>query len=94
MAIGSVAFTLWVLLVFLAPTDSAELVTFERLTQDVAAGRVYEIRIEKRDYTYLVRDGAHSTRKRAAGPEPDLALVRAMRPAAPASLPPRIYFEL
>jgi len=94
VSLGSVAFTLWVLLVFLAPTESAELVTFDQLTQDVAAGRVDEIRIERRDYTYRVRSGAPSTRKRAVGPEPDLARVRAMRPAAPDAPAPKIIFEL
>jgi hypothetical protein len=92
-SIGSVAFTLWVLLVFLAPAESAELVTFEQLTLDVAAGRVDEIRIDGRSYAYRLRDGATTKRKRAAGPEPDLAHVRALRPAASNTLRPTIRFE-
>jgi len=69
-------------------------VAFDEFRADLAAGRVVQIGIEKRAYTYRVgtREGV-SVSKRALGPEPDIAAVRALRPADPNGIPPLVYFE-
>jgi hypothetical protein len=63
-------------------------VPYEEFTADLQAGRIMEIEIGDRAYTYLTRD----RRKQTLGPSPDIAQVRAMRPRDADMLRPKIYF--
>jgi hypothetical protein len=88
---ASVAATLWLVLVFLSPSERVSHVSFDELTSDVAAGRVDEVRIDKRVYTCRVR--GEPLRKQATGPEPTLARVLAFRPSDREKAPPKVFFE-
>jgi len=90
----SVAATLWMLLVFLAPNEPVARVSFGELEADVRAARVQEIRIHGRVYTYSVRGAPGAPKHQATGPEPTLAQVRALRPAEPTGMAPKVFFEL
>jgi hypothetical protein len=95
ISVVSVAATLWVLLVFLAPNDPATRVSFDVLEAAVQSGRVREIRIKKRVYTYRLNDASlGAPQEQANGPEPTLAQVRALRPSGPNLVGPKISFEL
>jgi len=73
VSVASIAATLVVLLVGLAPDERAN-ATFDELRADVARGDVAEVRVDGRAYAWRAR----GAQKRAEGPEPDVALVLAL----------------
>jgi len=79
---------------FLTPPDRRESVPFTDFVADVHAGRVDEIHIQEREFTYRVRqpDG-HPMIKMAIGPIPDQELIGTLKPTDPDAPLPKIYFE-
>jgi cell division protease FtsH len=95
---------LWVLLIvmflaiwqFLNPPERRQAVAFSEFVTEVQAGRVDEIRIKDREYTFRVHaaDGAKSTaQKEAVGPVADEALLATLKPTNKEAPVPKIYFE-
>ena len=95
---------LWVVLIvmfltiwqFLTPAERKVPVAFSDFVNEVHAGRVDEIRIKDREYTYRIK-GADPTKgggtKEAVGPLPDEKLLETLRPDAKDAPAPKVFFE-
>jgi cell division protease FtsH len=95
---------LWVVLIvmfltiwqFLTPAERKQPVAFSDFVSEVHAGRVDEIKIKDREYTYRLK-GADPQKgggtKEAIGPLADEALLQNLKPDAKDAQPPKIYFE-
>ncbi|AKV00831.1 Cell division protein FtsH [Labilithrix luteola] len=95
---------LWVVLIvmfltiwnFLTPAERKVPVAFSDFVNEVHAGRVDEIRIKDREYTYRIK-GADPTKgggtKEAVGPLPDEKLLETLKPTDPAAQTPKVFFE-
>ncbi len=95
---------LWVVLIvmfltiwnLLTPTERKVPVAFSDFVTEVHAGRVEEIRIKDRDYTYRVK-GADAAKpggtKEATGPLADEGLLQTLKPTDPAAEAPKVFFE-
>jgi cell division protease FtsH len=95
---------LWVVLIvmfltiwqFLTPPDKKTPVAFSDFVTEVKDGKVDEIKIKDREYSYRVR-GADPAKggawKEAVGPVADEKLVETLKPTEGKGLPPKIYFE-
>jgi cell division protease FtsH len=100
---------LWVLLIvmflaiwqFLSPSDRKQPVAFSEFVTEVQAGRVTEVRIKDKEYTFKVHvpeGGKVDVQKEAIGPSADQKLIETLRPytngqpdqTKPA---PKIFFE-
>src|SRR3954453_9346496 len=81
---------------FLTPAERKVPVAFSDFVNEVHAGRVDEIRIKDREYTYRIK-GADPTKgggtKEAVGPLPDEKLLETLRPDAKEANAPKIFFE-
>ena len=86
-------FTIWQ---FLTPAERKVPVAFSDFVNEVHAGRVDEIRIKDREYTYRIK-GADPTKgggtKEAVGPLPDEKLLETLRPDAKDAPAPKVFFE-
>jgi cell division protease FtsH len=95
---------LWVVLIvmfltiwnFLTPAERKVPVAFSDFVSEVHAGRVDEIRIKDRDYSYRLK-GSDPAKpgsiKEAVGPLPDEKLIETLRPEAKDVPNPKIKFE-
>ena len=95
---------LWVVLIvmflaiwqFLTPAERKVPVAFSEFVNEVHSGRVDEIHIKDREYTYRIK-GAEPTKgggtKEAVGPVPDEKLLETLRPDAKDAPAPKIFFE-
>src|SRR5262245_54367388 len=95
---------LWVVLIlmflaiwqFLSPAERKQPVAFSEFLNEVHAGRVDEIKIKDREYTFRVHaaDGAKTTvQKEAIGPVADEKLLETLKPENKEAPSPKIYFE-
>ena len=95
---------LWVVLIlmflaiwqFLSPTDRKQPVAFSEFISEVHAGKVDEIKIKDREYTFRVHtDGAakQTVQKEAIGPTADGALLQTLKPDNKEAAAPKIYLE-
>jgi len=95
---------LWVVLIvmfltiwqFLTPADKKVPVAFSDFVTEVKQGKVDEIKIKDREYTYRVR-GADQAKsggwKEAVGPVADEKLMETLKPEDPKVQPPKVFFE-
>ena len=95
---------LWVVLIvmfltiwqFLTPAERKVPVAFSDFVNEVHQGRVEEIRIKDREYTYRIK-GADPTKgggtKEAVGPIPDEKLLETLKPEAKDAPAPKVFFE-
>ena len=100
---------LWVVLIvmfltiwqFLTPADKKVPTAFSEFVADVHQGKVDEIKIKDRDYSYRVHgadaqqgpQGKNGGWKEAVGPVADEKLIEALRPDDPKGNAPKIFFE-
>ncbi|MBX3202209.1 MAG: ATP-dependent zinc metalloprotease FtsH [Labilithrix sp.] len=81
---------------FLTPPDKKVPVAFSDFVTEVKDGKVDEIKIKDREYTYRVR-GADQAKgggwKEAVGPVADEKLVENLKPTDPKTTPPKVFFE-
>jgi hypothetical protein len=90
-AILSVAATSWLLVVGLAPSaGGATIVSYDDLTNDVAAGNVRSIAIDDHTYRYYLANGPP---KQATGPTPNLTSLRALCAAPANGIGPHVVLE-
>lgn len=80
---------------FLTPAERRVPVAYSDFLSEVHAGRVDEIRIHDREYTFraLATEGRPAVVKEAIGPVPDQAVIDSLKPDDPAKPLPKIYFE-
>src|SRR3954462_15391609 len=81
---------------FLTPAERKVPVAFSDFVNEVHAGRVDEIRIKDREYTYRLKGadpGKGGGTKEAVGPLADEKLVDNLKPTDPATQPPKVFFE-
>ncbi|MDF2696577.1 MAG: Cell division protein FtsH, partial [Labilithrix sp.] len=95
---------LWVVLIvmfltiwqFLTPADKKVPVAFSDFVTEVKQGKVDEIKIKEREYSYRVR-GADQAKgggwKEAVGPTADEKLIETLKPEDPKAAPPKVFFE-
>ena len=95
---------LWVVLIlmflaiwqFLSPTERKQTVAFSEFVTEIKAGRVEELHIKDRDYTFRLH-GADPQKgngnKEAIGPVADEALLATFKPDDPKLPAPKIFFE-
>lgn len=98
---------LWVVLIvmfltiwqFLTPADKKVPVAFSDFVTEVKQGKVDEIKIKDREYSYRVRGADQGQRdktggwKEAVGPVADEKLISTLTPEDPKAAPPKIFFE-
>jgi cell division protease FtsH len=94
---------LWVVLIvmfltiwqFLTPQERKVPVAFSDFVAEVQAGRVDEIKIKDREYTYRLKgaDPQKAGTKEATGPLADEALLATLKPENKDIAPPKIFFE-
>ena len=78
----------------LSPPDSKAPVAFSDFVDEVHAGRVDEIKIHDREFTFRTHDSSgRSIVKEAVGPIPDPALIASLKPDDPKTPPPKIYVD-
>lgn len=79
---------------FLTPAERRVQAAYSDFITDVRAGRVEEIRIRDREFTYRVHDSSGAVvTKETIGPIPDQALVASLKPDDPNLPLPKVFFE-
>jgi hypothetical protein len=95
VSLASVFGTLLVLVLmaggFRSPTVGGRVpMAFSEFLYLVDSGRVDEIRVAGREYTFVVVDGARRSTKTTIGPATTLEEMQAVRPADPGAAPPKL----
>jgi cell division protease FtsH len=80
---------------FLGNPDKRQTVAFSDFLNEVRSGKVEEIHIKDREYTFRVHgaDPAKPTQKESVGPVADEALLAMLKPDDKAQPAPKIFFE-